>query len=257
MRETSKETPSGSYLYPEEQSECSWIEIKVTHYKKLRKEWPLSESRTRIGQRTSDKGAWVKITQEKASARQRWRLTGIYQASTLIEGFGPGTGREAGSGPGISGGKWVLRVWRTEVEMLPCFSVYAAEPGLPAGRAHLLHDEQVRISEMSYSSRKDLLLGLVTCCINYAHPLLTLFYPLNNGVRQVFPFNSRRNLIRRNSVTWTRWHDQADRVQMFFPLCNMGWSIWLLTHTLSLLFSQLYWGIIDKYNCIYLKGTTW
>lgn len=87
--------------------------------------------------------------------------------------------------------------------MLPSFSVYAAETGLPAGREHLLHDEQIRISEMSYSSRKYVLLGLVTCCVNYAHPPLTLFYPLNNGVGWVFPFNSRRNLIPRKEVTWT------------------------------------------------------
>lgn len=115
LREASKETPSGSYLYPEEQSECSWIEIKVTHYKKLRKEWPLSKSKTRVGQRTSDKGAWVKVTQEKASARQRWRLACIYQVSTLIQGFGPGTGERRGVDQDISGGKCILRTWRRGV----------------------------------------------------------------------------------------------------------------------------------------------
>ena len=85
--------------------------------------------------------------------------------------------------------------------MLPCFSVPVAGTSLLAGREHLLHDEQMRISELSYSSRKDLLLGLVTCCVNHAHPPITLFYSLNNGVRWVFPFNSRGNLIRRKQVT--------------------------------------------------------
>lgn len=135
----------------------------------------------------------VKITQEKTSARQGGMFNQHLSSNYSGSKFWPKDWQR--------GGEWMrtLQVGSEYQEYenrggrfafmclcnRDCLSCW--ERTLPPSWADL-HQSDVLQSRMGLATG-------VKCCVSYAYSLLTLIYPLNNGVRWVFSFDSRRSGI--------------------------------------------------------------